>query len=55
MRAGLDPFSFLVFSIAGWINQRQQKVIDIWLKKIAFCGNRSAVAACGLRMTSVVG
>ena len=28
MRAGLDPFSFLVFSIAGWINQRQQQVIE---------------------------
>jgi hypothetical protein len=26
MRAGLDPFSFLVFSIAGWINQRQQVI-----------------------------
>ena len=28
MRARLDPFSFLVFSIAGWINQRQQQVIE---------------------------
>jgi hypothetical protein len=28
MRAGLDPFSFLVISIAGWINQRQQQVIE---------------------------
>jgi len=28
MRAGLDPFTFLVFSIAGWINQRQQKAIE---------------------------
>src|SRR6516225_374815 len=28
MRAGLDPFSFVVISIAGWINQRQQQVID---------------------------
>jgi hypothetical protein len=28
MRAGLDPFSFLVTSIAGWINQRQQQVIE---------------------------
>src|SRR6185369_5026168 len=28
MRTGLDPFSFLVFSIAGWINQRQQQVIE---------------------------
>src|SRR6516164_1694897 len=25
---GLDPFSFLVISFAGWINQRQQHVIE---------------------------
>ena len=28
MRAGLDPLSFLVVSMAGWLNQRQQQVID---------------------------
>ena len=28
MRARLDPFSFLVISIAGWLNQRQQHVIE---------------------------
>src|SRR5438309_8100885 len=28
MRAGLNPFSFLVVSIAGWINQRQQQLIE---------------------------
>src|SRR5215472_10451553 len=28
MRANLDPFAFLVISFAGWINQRQQQVID---------------------------
>ena len=28
MRAGLDPFSFLVVSLAGWINQRQQQLIE---------------------------
>ena len=28
MRAGLEPFSFLLISIAGWINQRQQQVIE---------------------------
>jgi transposase InsO family protein len=31
MRADLDPFSFLVISIAGWINQRQQQVIEYLL------------------------
>ena len=28
MRAGLDPFSFLVVSVAGWLNQRQHHVIE---------------------------
>jgi hypothetical protein len=28
MRASLDPFSFLVVSIAGWMNQHQQNVIE---------------------------
>jgi len=28
MRAGLDPFSFLLISIAGWMNQRQQQIIE---------------------------
>ena len=28
MRAVSDPFSFLVVSIAGWMNQRQHQVID---------------------------
>ena len=28
MRAILDPFSFVVISIAGWMNQHQQHVIE---------------------------
>src|SRR3989442_14511774 len=28
MRTGFDPFSFLVLSVAGWLNQRQQQVIE---------------------------
>ena len=28
MRARLDPFSFLVIAIAGWMNQRQQQIIE---------------------------
>src|SRR5215475_6413317 len=28
MRAGLDPFSFLVVSVAGWMNERQGRVIE---------------------------
>ena len=28
MQAALNPFSFLVISVAGWMNQRQQYVIE---------------------------
>src|SRR5215470_9889254 len=28
MRTRFDPFSFLVLSVAGWLNQRQQHVIE---------------------------
>ena len=33
MRAGLDPFSFLVVSVAGWISQRQQRVIEYLIEE----------------------
>src|SRR2546428_1783448 len=33
MRAVLDPFSFLVVSIAGWMNQRQHHVIDYLIEE----------------------
>src|SRR6059058_3292694 len=28
MRTGFNPFSFLVLSVAGWLNQRQQQVME---------------------------
>src|SRR5262245_51394085 len=28
MRSYLDPFSFLVVTVAGWLNQRQQQIIE---------------------------
>jgi putative transposase len=28
MPKSLDPFRLLLFSVAGWMNQRQQEVID---------------------------
>src|SRR5207237_9881801 len=44
MQAGLNPFSFLVVSVAGWINHRQQQLIEflveenrVWREQI---GNR---------------
>ena len=33
MRAGLDPFSFLVVSIAGWMNQHQHQVIEYLIEE----------------------
>src|SRR5215813_13200910 len=33
MRTALDPFSFLVVSIAGWMNQRQQQVIEYLIEE----------------------
>ena len=33
MCTGLDPFSFLVLSIAGWMNQRQQQVIEYLIEE----------------------
>jgi putative transposase len=33
MRPRLNPFSFVVISIAGWINQRQQSVIEYLIEE----------------------
>src|SRR5215510_803839 len=33
MRARLDPFSLLVVTIAGWLNQRQQQVIEYLIEE----------------------
>jgi hypothetical protein len=33
MRAGLDPFSFLVVSVAGWMNRRQHRVIEYLIEE----------------------
>jgi putative transposase len=33
MRAGLDPFSFLVVSIGGWMNQHRQNVIEYLIEE----------------------
>jgi len=39
MRVSLNPFSFLVISLADWINQRQQQVIEYLVEE-----NRSMAA-----------
>jgi len=33
MRAALDPFSLLVTSLAGWMNQHQQHVIEYLMEE----------------------
>src|SRR5688572_5171778 len=33
MRSGLDPFSVLVVSIAGWMNRRQRHVIEYLMEE----------------------
>jgi transposase InsO family protein len=33
MRSGLDPFQFLLFSLAGWINQHQQHAVDYLIEE----------------------
>src|SRR5438105_10683769 len=33
MRARLDPFSFLMVSIAGWMNQHQHRVIEYLIEE----------------------
>lgn len=33
MRASLDPFSFLIASGAGWLNQKQQHAIDYLMEE----------------------
>src|SRR5688572_1365126 len=33
MRSGLDPFQFLLISLAGWINQHQQHAVDYLIEE----------------------
>src|SRR5207249_4733832 len=33
MQARLDPFSFLIVSIAGWMNKRQHRVIEYLIEE----------------------
>jgi putative transposase len=49
MRTGLDPFSFLVVSVAGWLNQRQQQVIEYLVEENRVL--REQIVARRLRLT----
>jgi len=33
MNPGFDPFSFLVVSVAGWMNQHQQHVVEYLMEE----------------------
>ena len=55
MRAGLDPFTFLIISIAGWMNQRQQQVIEYLVEESRVLREQIASAACVLPIISVAG
>jgi hypothetical protein len=33
MQSGLDPFRFLLFTLAGWLNQHQQHAIEYLLEE----------------------
>ena len=55
MRACLDPFSFLVVSVAAWLNQRQQHVIDYVIEEIALCGSKLVIVYSDFRTTSDTG
>ena len=33
MRSGLDPFQFVLFSVAGWLNQHQQHAVDYLIEE----------------------
>jgi hypothetical protein len=49
----LNPFQFVVIVLAGWMNQRQQNVIEyLRAKRIESCASNSESVACGSRMTS---
>jgi hypothetical protein len=43
----LDPFRFLMISLAGWMNQRQLRVIDTSERRTEFYANSLALAGSG--------
>ena len=43
MRPTLDPFRLLLISLAGWLNQQQQDIIDLWFAKISSATKPGAI------------
>jgi hypothetical protein len=52
MRALLDPFSFVVIAIAGWMNQHQQQVIEYLMEEADSRNKRGGVAAGAAALVS---
>ena len=43
----LGPFRFVPISVAGWMNQRQQRIIDYLREENGFFASNSAGGGCG--------
>jgi hypothetical protein len=54
MSRALDPFRFVLISLAGWMNQRQLHAIDYLREENRFFANNSATGGCGSTMISAV-
>ena len=54
MRARLDPFSFLVISIAGWMNQRQQQIIEYLVEENRVLREQIGSRVCDSAITNAL-
>ena len=53
MRPALDPFRLLLISLAGWLNQHQQAIIDCpQEERTSSSANSWEVSSCVLMRTS---
>ena len=52
MPPALDPFRLLLISLAGWLNQRQQEVIDYLQEETGSCVNNWETSGCALTTIS---
>ena len=51
----LDPFRFVLITVAGWMNQGQLQVIDYLREENRSFGSKSVHGGCGSAMTSAAG
>jgi hypothetical protein len=50
----LEPFRFVLITVAGWMNQRQLQIIDYFREENRFCASNSAGSLCDSTTTSAV-